>query len=51
LNTTIYVMANTFYSPFKRFDIGLEYYYGQNKNKVQNTGHANRLMLGVKYSY
>jgi hypothetical protein len=51
LNATVYVMANTIYSPFKRFDIGLEYYYGQSKNKIQDTGHANRLMLGVKYSY
>ena len=51
LKATTYVLANTIYSPFKRFDVGLEYNYGQNKNKVLDTGHANRLMLGVKYSF
>lgn len=51
LKATTYVVANTIYSPFKRFDVGLEYSYGQNKNKILDTGHANRLMLGVKYSY
>jgi hypothetical protein len=51
LNETIYVVANTIYSPFNRFDIGLEYYYGQRINKNTNAGHANRLMLVVKYSF
>ena len=51
LNSTIYVVANTMFSPFKRMDIGLEYYYGQNQSKDEQTGHANRLLLGAKYSF
>jgi len=51
LNSTIYVVANTMFSPFKRMDIGLEYYYGQNQSKDDQTGHANRLLLGAKYSF
>ena len=51
LNETIYALANAIYSPFSRFDVGLEYYYGQRMNKSANTGHANRLMLVVKYAF
>jgi hypothetical protein len=51
LNETVYVVVNTIYSPFNRFDIGLEYYYGQRINKNDNAGHANRLMLVVKYTF
>ena len=51
LNTTIYIVANTMFSPFKRMDIGLEYYYGQNQSKDDQTGHANRILLGAEYSY
>lgn len=50
LNQTIYVMVNIIYSPFKRLDVGLEYYYGENTNKFTETGFANRLMLGAKFS-
>jgi hypothetical protein len=51
LNATKYLFLNTIYSPFKSFDVGLEYYYGQRINKNKDKGHANRLMLGVKYSF
>jgi hypothetical protein len=51
LNTTKYLVINTIYSPFNRFDVGLEYYYGQRINKDDNAGHANRLMLAAKYSF
>lgn len=49
--SSTYLVANTIYSPFDRFDLGLEYNYGQNRNKALDTGHANRLTLGVKYSF
>jgi hypothetical protein len=51
LNATKYLFLNTIYSPFKNFDVGLEYYYGQRINKNEDEGHAHRLMLGVKYSF
>jgi len=50
LNRSTYVLVNTLYSPLKRFDVGLEYYYGKRMNKSGEAGHANRLMLAVKYS-
>ena len=51
LKETVYVTVNTIFSPFNRFDVGLEYYYGQRMNKSGNTGHANRLMLSIKYAF
>ena len=50
LHETIYGLVNTIYSPFDRFDVGLEYYYGRRTNKSADWGQANRLMLAVKYS-
>jgi len=50
LNRSTYVLVNTLYTPFERFDVGLEYYYGKRVNKSGEAGHANRLMLAVKYS-
>jgi hypothetical protein len=46
-----YTLANLIYSPFKHYDIGLEYYLGQRKNKNGQTGHANRLMATAKWHY
>lgn len=51
LNHTTYVTVNTLYSPFSRLDLGLEYYYGKRVNKSDDSGHANRLMLAVKYAF
>lgn len=41
-------LANLIYSPFKRYAIGLAYYWGPRKNKNGQTGHPNRLMLSAK---
>jgi hypothetical protein len=46
-----YSLANLIYSPFKHFDIGMEYKYGQRKNKDDNTGHASRMMVSAKWHY
>jgi len=46
-----YTLGNLIYSPFKHYDIGLEYYWGQRKNKNGDTGHANRLMATAKWHY
>ena len=46
-----YTLANLIYSPFNHYDIGMEYYWGQRKNKNGDTGHANRLMVTVKWHY
>lgn len=51
LNNSIYSLLNLIYSPFKRMDVGLEYYYGQRVNKIETSGHANRILLGAKYSF
>ncbi len=49
--SSYYSLANLIYSPFKRYDIGLEYYWGQRKNKNGDTGHASRLMLSAKWHF
>ena len=46
-----YTLANLIYSPFKHYDIGLEYNWGQRKNKNGDTGHANRLMFSVRWHF
>lgn len=48
---SIYALGNLIYSPFKHYDIGLEYSWGQRKNKDDQSGHANRLMLAFKWHY
>jgi len=48
---TIYALANLAYRPATRFDIALEYAYGRLTNKVDQTGHANRLMLALNYGF
>ena len=51
LDSTTYAVANLLYRPFHRMDIGLEYYWGERENKSGQTGHANRLLIGVKYGF
>ena len=46
-----YTLANLIYSPFNHFDIGMEYTWGQRKNKDGGTGHANRMMVTAKWHY
>lgn len=48
---SIYTVGNLVYRLHGRLDIGLEYYWGQRKNKDDRTGYANRLMLAVKYPF
>ena len=49
--SSYYGLANMIYSPFKHYDIGLEYNWGQRKNKNGDTGHASRLMLSAKWHF
>jgi hypothetical protein len=49
--SSYYALANLIYSPFRHYDIGLEYSWGQRENKNSQTGHANRLMLSAKWHY
>jgi hypothetical protein len=49
--SSIYALANLIYSPFNRFDIGIEYYWGQRMNKDNKTGFANRVMLSAKFAF
>ena len=48
---SFYTLANLIFSPFNHYDIGMEYYWGQRKNKNGQTGHANRLMVTAKWHY
>jgi hypothetical protein len=47
--SSIYTNGNLIYSPLKNYDIGIEYIWGQRKNKNGQTGHANRLMFSMKW--
>jgi hypothetical protein len=51
LKQTIYAVGNLVYRLYDRLDVGLEYYWGQRKNKDGQTGSASRLMLSVKYPF
>jgi hypothetical protein len=48
---SIYAVANLIYRPFNRMDIGIEYYWGQRKNKDGQSGAANRLLIAVNYIF
>ncbi len=50
-HSSTYFAANLIFTPFKKFDAGLEYYYGQRVNNDGNKGSANRLMLTAKYQF
>ena len=47
--SSIYTNGNLIYSPLKNYDIGIEYIWGQRKNKNGQTGRANRLMVSMKW--
>jgi len=49
LKASIYTNGNLIYSPVKPLDIGIEYIWGQRKNKNGQTGRANRLMFSMKW--
>jgi len=49
LKASIYTNGNLIYSPVKPLDVGIEYIWGQRKNKNGQTGHANRLMFSMKW--
>jgi hypothetical protein len=51
LKQTIYAVGNLIYRLYDQLDFGLEYYWGQRKNKDDETGYANRLMFAVKYPF
>lgn len=48
---TFWVLASLIYRPFKAFDMGLEYYWGQRENKDGQTGAVNRLMFSNKFYF
>jgi hypothetical protein len=49
LKASIYTSGNLIYSPVKPLDVGIEYIWGQRKNKNGQTGRANRLMFSMKW--
>ena len=49
LKSVIYTGVNLIFSPVKPLDVGFEYHWGQRKNKNGRTGHANRIMFGMKW--
>jgi hypothetical protein len=51
LERTTYAVANLYYRPFRRMDVGIEYYWGERENKDGQTGDANRLILGVNFGF
>ena len=48
---SLYGVFNLMYRPFNRMDVGVEYYWGQRINKDGQSGHANRLLVGVNYVF
>ena len=51
LERSSYALVNLLYRPFRRTDIGLEYYWGERENKDGQTGHANRIMFSVNFGF
>jgi hypothetical protein len=51
LKQTIYAVGNLIYRLYDRLDFGLEYTWGQRKDKDDRTGYANRLMFSLKYPF
>ena len=51
LGSTTYAVANLVYRPFRRMDVGLEYYRGERENKDGQTGDANRLLIAVNFGF
>ncbi len=51
LKQTRYAAFNLIYRPYKRMDVGGEYYWGERTNKNDQSGHANRLMITMKYGF
>lgn len=46
-----YIVANAFYNPWGDLRIGAEYIHGTRKNISGESGHANRLMAMLQYSF
>ena len=50
-NKTVYSSLNLIFRPYKHMDFGGEYYWGERTNKNDQAGHANRLMVTMKYGF
>ncbi|WP_334459811.1 DcaP family trimeric outer membrane transporter [Acinetobacter soli] len=52
LNKSLYnILINSFYTPVKNVDLGVEYTYGQRKTFLDQKGDYSRLNLIAKYSF
>ncbi len=49
VNNLTYLAANVIWTPLERFEVGVEYLYGQRKNINGQSGPANRLQFAVFY--
>ena len=51
LDRTLYTAANLVWSPVKQVDFGVEYLWGERRNKNDKKGTANRIMTTAKYKF
>lgn len=51
LDTTMYAAANLVWSPIEKMDIGLEYLWGERKNKNDDVGTAQRVQATAKFNF
>lgn len=51
LNRTLYVASNLIWSPVDQVQIGVEFLWGQRKNKDGSTGHDPRLQFSTKLAF
>ena len=48
---TIYANGNLIFTPISHLDIGLQYYYGQRKNKDDQVGRTHRVMGSAHFAF
>lgn len=51
LDQTLYAAANLVWSPVEKMDIGLEYLWGERKNKNDDVGTAQRVQATAKFNF
>ncbi len=51
LDRTIYAAANLVWSPVKQIDFGIEYVYGERRDKSRDDGSASRILASAKYKF
>ena len=51
LDRTLYTAGNLVWSPLKQVDLGMEYLWGERKNKSGDSGNASRVQATAKFKF